>query len=118
MLKEIKKVRQVSGEPERLWFNSSEMDLIIWQEDNSYIGFQLCYDKSSQEKALSWKPSTGLVYEKVDDGESRDGHYKATPILLKNGSYDLKKARSEFISRSAELTNEIRDFVLKNLNVS
>ncbi len=115
MLREIKNTRQIPSEPNRRWFNSEEMDLFIWHQADSIIGFQLCYDKSGQERALTWKPDTGLIHEKVDNGESRDGRYKATPILLKNGTYDIDSVISEFLSKSERLSYEIKDFVLQKL---
>lgn len=118
MLKEIKKVRQIPGEPKRLWFNSAEMDLIVWYEGDVFIGFQFCYDKLTQEKAISWKPSTGLIFENVDAGESRDGHYKATPILIKNGVVDLGKVKSLFLTNADNLNSNIKDFVIQNIETS
>ena len=115
MLKEIKKVRQIPGEPARRWFNCHEMDLVVWHEAGTLTGFQLCYDKSNHEKALSWKADTGLVHEKVDNGESGDGHYKATPILIKNGLFDLKKVRAAFEKNSELIDEDVKEFVFKNL---
>jgi len=115
MLTEIKKVRQIEGEPNRRWFNNHDMDLIVWQENENILAFQLCYDKTGNEKAISWKPDTGLIHQKVDDGENRPGHYKATPILIQNGSYDLEKIRNDFESYSESISDDIRVFVLDNL---
>lgn len=115
MLREIKNVRQIPDEPNRRWFNSEEMDLIIWHDADSIIGFQLCYDKPGHEKALSWKLETGLIHEKVDNGESRDGHYKATPILIQNGSYDIEKIRENFLNNAEKVNYDIRDFVMQCL---
>lgn len=112
MLREIKNVRQIPGEPSRRWFNCEEMDLIIWHELGTIIGFQLCYDKKEEEKALSWKAETGLVHEKVDNGELRDGHYKATPILIQNGKYNVENIRINFLKYSVNISDEVRSFVL------
>ena len=115
MLAEIKKVRQIEGEPARRWFNCHQMDLFIWYENNQIIGFQLCYDKDIKEKAFSWHKDRGLQHQKVDDGENRPGHYKATPILVQNGSYELISIIEEFKKYSLDLIDEIKDFVLKKL---
>lgn len=118
MLREIKSVRQISDEPNRRWFSDDDMDLIVWYKGDVIFGFQLCYDKLGEEKALSWKTDSGLVHEKVDSGETRDGHYKSTPILIKNGSFDIDTIKSIFSSRSADINDDnVRDFVLKHLNV-
>ena len=116
MLREIKNVRQIQGEPPRRWFNNHDMDLITWHEKNKLISFQLCYDKENDEKALDWNASAGLEHRKVDDGESRKGHYKATPILIDNGRYDIEKIRNDFLQYSEQIEPEIREFVLHCLS--
>ena len=115
MLREIKKVRQINGEPNRRWFNGEDMDLIVWHDEDEFLGFQICYEKTGQEKALSWKKDSGLVHQKVDDGESRTGYYKATPILIQNGQYNLDKIRKDFEYYSESISEEVKVFVLAKL---
>jgi len=91
------------------------MDLILWHQAGEYIGFQLSYDKSAGEKAVSWKQSTGLIHERVDSGEDRVGHYKASPILLQNTEQDLPAIRDAFLKYSASIDDDVRDFVLSHL---
>lgn len=88
-MKEITDVRQIAGEPQRRWFSSNEMDLIVWlDEQQQLIGFELCYDKLHSEHALVWNAEQGLRHMAVDDGEGRAGKYKASPILISNGLID------------------------------
>lgn len=116
MLKEIQDTRQIPGEPARRWFSAEEMDLIVWHEGDNFAGFQLCYDKLQQEKALSWKPSSGLIHELVDSGENRSGHYKATPILIKSADYDLPAIRQAFIQQSALIAEDVSQFILMHID--
>src|SRR5438309_10513940 len=59
-----------SLEERRRWFASADLDLIVWFDDaDSPIAFQLCYDKLRSERALTWKPDTGFVHMVVDSGE-------------------------------------------------
>ena len=115
MLTEIKNIKQVTGEPVKRWFHSEQMDLFIWYENNQIISFQLCYDKENKEKAISWHKDKGLQHQKVDDGENRPGHYKATPILVENGSYELSSIIEKFNKLSLNVIDDVRDFVVKNL---
>lgn len=117
MLIEIKKVRQIENEPKRRWFNNHDMDLIVWHEDEKIIAFQLCYEKTGQEKALSWKPDSGLTHQKVDGGEDRPGYYKATPILVQRDSYDLEKIRHDFEIYSELMPEDVRRFVFDKLTI-
>ena len=84
MLTELVKVQQRPGEPQRQWFQSRDEDLIVWfAGDGSVLGFQLCYDRSSTEKAFIWMRGKGFSHDKVDDGEGGGGMtYKRTPILV------------------------------------
>ncbi|MDH5517186.1 MAG: hypothetical protein OEY36_05100 [Gammaproteobacteria bacterium] len=118
MLKEIRATRQIPEEPSRRWFSGEDMDLIVWQQATEIVGFQLCYDKLQQEKALSWKPSAGFVHELVDSGENRHGHYKATPILTQHTAYDLPAIRQLFIKQSSLIDEAVRQFVLMHLDSS
>ena len=74
MLREIKKISQMSDEPRRRWFSDEYFDLIAWYSpDDEIIGFQLCYDKDNNERTLNWmNPSTWTHY-RVDDGERLTG---------------------------------------------
>ena len=115
MLREIKSVRQIPGEPTRRWFNSEEMDLIVWQQNEDILGFQLCYDKTNNEKAVSWKQGLGLMHEDVNNDDVRDGPYKGTPVLTQNEFYDLEKIKTDFIKYSEMLPDEVKSFILETL---
>lgn len=112
MLREIPHVRQIAGEPQRRWFSSPTLDLIVWLEENDEIvGFQLCYDKTRHERAITWRRDTGFAHEAVDDGEGRPGKYKATPILLPDGAFQARTIAGEFQAQSAEVAPRIAGFV-------
>ena len=88
MLRELADVRQIPGEPRRRWFADDYFDLIVWfNKKGESIGFQLCYDLPGEERALTWHKNTGFSHRRVDDGE-RQRPYKATPILVADGSFD------------------------------
>ena len=83
MLREIQSVRQIAGEGHRRWFTDSHMDLYIWQDAaHTVCGFQLCYDKPNQEKALSWRQSSGFEHTLIDC--ANEPFDQQTPLLTRN----------------------------------
>jgi len=115
MLREIKSVRQIPGEPVRRWFNAEDMDLIVWYQASEIIGFQLCYDKSTNEKAISWKQGLGLKHEDVNNNDVRDGPYKGSPVLTLNNAYDIEKIKRSFEEYSQYMDDNVSQFVLQKL---
>ena len=61
MLKEIEGVRQIPEDGPRRWFVDDNMDLIVWYDENhdNINGFQLCYDKKSVQRCLTWQRNAG-----------------------------------------------------------
>jgi hypothetical protein len=113
MLKEIHKVRQITGENKRRWFTCDAMDLIVWvNEHNVPAGFQLCYGKGSKESAITWTPDSGIVHTNIDDGEHLIGvGYKATPILVPGKAQDILMIKKLFAKHSEQLPTEVVAFV-------
>jgi hypothetical protein len=91
MLREFGTTRQEPGDLRRRWFSSPRCDLILWlNEDESLRGFQLCYDKPSNEHALTWIQDSGFSHMAVDSGEGW-GPGKAAPILVADGLFEPKQ---------------------------
>ncbi len=109
-------VRQIPGEPRRRWFSSEEFDLIVRLDDSGeFIGFELCYDKTSNEHALLWSKSQGFSHMGVDDGEQRMGSHKQTPIMVANGAFDFPHLYSAFLKECTTLPEDVAGFVLQTL---
>jgi hypothetical protein len=116
MLKETIRVRQIEGEDRRRWFSDRHFDLIVWYDAEDHItGFQLCYDKTGQEHALTWKEGQGFFHQLVDDGENRAGRQKATPILLADGAFDQPRIAAQFRRESARMDQVAADFVFNKI---
>lgn len=112
MLRELPDTRQIAGEPRRRWFFSSELDLIVWLDDQDEpIGFQLCYDKYRGERALTWHKDRGYDHAAIDDGENVPSQYKSTPILVADGLFERDRVKAAFLAASAEVPETIRRFV-------
>ncbi len=109
-------VRQIPGERRRRWFYSDDFDLVVWlNDDGSFAGFELCYDKQHAAHSIAWRPDGGFSHMAVDEGESRPGRYKATPILLAAGGFDAKRVYAAFKKESATLPPDVAAYVLKVL---
>ncbi len=116
MLAEIKNARQVPGEGLRRWFTDSDFDLIVWLgEGGGVSGFQLCYDKQTRERALTWKRGKGFLHEGIDDGEA-PGRAKMTPILVPDGEFRKETVLDRFRRESREIDSGVRRFVLETLS--
>jgi hypothetical protein len=110
---EISNVSQPPGGPWRRWFVSNDLDLVVWcDESGRPNGFQLCYDKGTSERALSWQPDRGFSHTAVDDGDRGGGKHKAIPILVGHeGLFPARRVADRFAAESAELPAEFADFV-------
>ena len=117
-LRELPDTRQVADEPRRRWFNSPHLDLIVWFDGaDKPIGFQLCYDKLDNERALTWREGRGYDHRAVDDGEAiTPAQHKATPILVADGAFDCRRVKAKFEAESAEVPEALRRFVLERLD--
>lgn len=116
MLREISSVRQIKDEPHRRWFQDEHFDLVIWNDESGEIvGFQLCYDKTHSERALTWKADSGFKHNAVDGGEDRPGRYKATPILVADGSFDAENVAAVFLGDSGAIDQKSSDFIYHKL---
>ena len=112
MLKEMANVRQALPEPGRRWFADDYFDLMVWVgKSGEFIGFQLCYDKSGDEHALTWHKKTGFKHHRVDSGELQRP-YKATPILVADGVVDFGSLTHLFRERSRIMDQQVARFVL------
>lgn len=116
MLVELHSPRQIAGEPERRWFTSRDMDLVVWQDAAGQpVGFQLCYDKRHQEKALTWRGEGTLSYAVVDAGDTHDMKHKASPVLLQGRTADLSALAESFRGEAGVLPPDIAALVLQVL---
>jgi len=115
MLHEIMGARQVLGEGRRRWFTSENFDLIVWYgDDDCIIGFQLCYDKSAGEHAVTWRRERGFIHERIDDGEIA-GRAKMTPVLVADGAFDSQRIIARLSAEISDIDPEIVRLVLGTL---
>jgi hypothetical protein len=112
MLSEIRGARQIVDEGKRRWFRDDELDLIIWYgKDDSVDGFQLCYDKSTRERALTWHKPGRYEHHAIDSGEDGGMMTKRTPVLIADGLFEPDRVGHMFASRSNSLPDDIVSLV-------
>ena len=112
MLREFPNIRQPEG---RRWFGDDYFDLIVWfDQQGKIIGFQLCYDLSGDEHALTWHEKTGFSHQRVDDGDLQRP-FKATPILVADGPCDSAAIWRLFKERSSSMDEKVARFVLSKI---
>lgn len=118
MLNELQEVRQIPGEGGRRWFKGREMELIVWYRDEACTsaptGFQLCYDLSGAERALTWSDGSGYSHTRIDTGE-RPFSAKMTPILVQDGTLDTKQLRESFDAEASNLEPSIVELVREKI---
>jgi len=117
MLEEILEVRQNPGEDPRRWFRSADWDLYVWFEDTAQSkprGWQLCYDRSQQEKSLSWFPGQGFRHQLVDDGDAVYAN-KGSAILTEDAGPIPPVLLPRFAEESATMEPSLRQWMLEKL---
>lgn len=114
MLREIHKVQQHKEEPFRRWFTDNYFDLIVWYSNKEIIGFQLCYDKTQKERALTWKKDSGFQHNLVDDG-CNTPLKNQTPILIPDGMLSQNEILKKFKDSSKSINKEIAGFISEKI---
>jgi hypothetical protein len=101
MLKEIEDVRQIPEDGPRRWFADKNIDLIVWYlpDKETITGFQLCYDKQSVQRCLTWQKSSGNV----------------SSTLSADGRFSMKRVIRLFEAACSELPEKERTVILECL---
>ena len=93
------------------------MDLIVWYTDEGEIrGFQLCYEKQTDQRAVTWFADGTYSHARIDDGESgRAIGVKETPILVRDGVFDAPAVAEAFRREAGKVDSEIRRLVYERV---
>jgi hypothetical protein len=109
MLREI--ISDANHRLARRWLRGGELDLLIWYEETSQVrnvenitAFELS-DLRDEPVALKWNLDSGLTWHRIDEGESRPGHHKGSPLLLQQRGQD----RVQQAQHQAEKTRALLD---------
>lgn len=117
-MREIKGVQQERGAGRRRWWESDDLDLVVWLENGPIpTGFQLLYNAGHGEHALTWREGDGIQHHRIDSGDSKRP-FKATPVLATTAPLTPSVWReivALFENRSPSLEPELRRFVSETL---
>jgi hypothetical protein len=114
MLREIRDVRQTPGQPTRRWFNDELLDLFVWQDEGGRIvGFQLCFDKDADERALTYSEASGYLLEDVQaEASSLD---MGSPVLANVSTLPFPRLLAQFAERGAGIDSRVLRYVTEKL---
>lgn len=116
MLLETRKVGQQRGtDGYRRWFSDEEMDLIVWYDNAGEIeGFELCYEKTGDEHAFTWRRGGKLTHARIDQGEDLPTDNRS-PILVAGGPAPRRRVLADFRRRAGQLEHRIALLVIAKL---
>ncbi len=115
MLEEIKDVKQYEAGKHRRWFHSQYFDLYTWEQTNGVLeGFQLCYAKDSDQRALRWSEASGYRHEGVDSPEDKPGRAMSA-IFVADGAFDHDAIAGKFAADAERIAPAITTFVLTKI---
>ena len=115
MLREITAVRQDDPGATRRWFQDDYFDLFLWVTPQGKVSaFQLAYERTRQERVLSWSETRGFTHSRVDSGENLPMS-NMTPLLIADDACPIRVVCREFERRSATLDRPLRTFVTEKL---
>ncbi len=115
MLVEYYLTQQASIQGYRRWFQDDYFDLFVWQDENEeIISFQLCYDRSGEERVLVWDNEKGFEHYQIDDGEATPCKNMA-PVFLSPALFSRTEVIPQFIRASMMITPYISQFIMQKL---
>jgi len=123
MLSENKTVRQRYGDGYRRWFLDDYFDLIIWYDDSkrNLIGFQLCYEKLQNERAVTYKiendriiRSHRYITSSLAVPPKKDA--QMTAILKGDADRLNPEVIEKFLKEFGKLEEDLKLFIVKELN--
>lgn len=122
MLREIRNIRQTSGEYFRRWFQGDDLDLLTWEDSAGKITrFQITRRVFASLRMLEYilETDTCRIYE-VDSGESEPMKFKMSGIMLSVPVDDTSREFAfDFQKQSGKIKESVRSQVqgiLKNLS--
>jgi len=115
MLKEDKGISQNEEGVRRRWFTDDNMDLIVWYKPTNHIfGFQVCYDRQTNEHALTWKETDGFHHNLVDSGEEGPEENRS-PVLAPDGLCPFSRLAAYLRQNQGDLEKPLFNFILEKV---
>jgi hypothetical protein len=115
MLREITAMRQDDPGAVRRWYQDDYFDLFLWLTPQRKVtAFQLAYERTREERVLSWSQMRGFAHSRVDSGENGPFDNR-TPLLIADDFCPIRVVCREFERRSATLDRTLRSFLIGKL---
>lgn len=115
MLVEYHLTQQTSEQAYRRWYQDEYFDLFVWQDESEKItSFQLCYDRSGEERVLVWDNERGFEHYQIDDGEFSPCKNMA-PVFLSPTSFSRSEVIPQFDRASIMIIPAISQFIMQKL---
>ena len=115
MLRESNAVRQIPGEPNRRWFWDELFDLLVWNEDEEIVGFQLAYESPIGPRVLTWRKEQGYAHQAIDEGDLETTKVGMTRLLVNDGEFDQSRLMREFEERASQIDVQVVAGVLERM---
>lgn len=117
MLREISYVKQERKKDRKRWFTDDDWDVFVWNRpDGSFSGFQLCYDKTGYQRALTWMDGEAPAHTAVRETNGHAGtHDHSSPLLVADGSADIPSLVEQFRDVSAKIDADVRNHITGKL---
>lgn len=113
MLREIRNVKQY-GAFRRRWFNDEQLDLFVWYDARGQIaGFQLCFDKKTRERALTYSEEKGYSFDEVNANHS--AWDMSSPVLVRAREFPRARLLAELGARGAKLDSFLFTYLKEKL---
>jgi len=117
MLREIPNVKQELGAGRRRWFESDNLDVIVWLGPSGAVdGFQLCYDLGRGAFAVTWRAGLGFAHDEIDEGDATPLKNES-PVLRPAGAAPWREILTLFEARSGTLEDTLRALIRDNLRL-
>ena len=111
MLRRISSTKNADG---REWFQGTEIELMLWRDPQHQLkAFELAQRQPFGDQLLRWHSQTGFSWHRIDSGETRNGHYKASPILHSTEASALRDWHELLTKEGGELPSSLAAFLLQ-----
>ncbi len=115
MLEEMTGLKPEKGGAVRRWFRDEYFDLFLWTDDQGHSGFDLCFDKTGDQRVVAWRREGGFSRASVDQGEDNPSKNNS-PIFTKfDGTIDIGELTVRFEQAAGSLEPTLYDFVRAKL---
>ena len=105
---------QTPGQPSRRWFNDQFLDLFVWQDEcGRIVGFQICFDKDTAERALTYSESDGYRFDNVYGEESSLD--MGSPVLSRAAELPFPLLLALLVERGAGIDARVLHYVIEKL---